>query len=344
MDTLGGGERYIFTFALGLIKNGYKVIIAWSSRDELDEAEKRFGLDLSKVEIDEEAYALCSQKSGYAERLQFTKNYDLIFWVSDGSLPFLFSKNNIIHLQVPFKKMGNNPVIINLKTVFVSKFVYNSNFTKEVHEKNLPKNKSFVLYPPIDVNGIKPGKKENIILSVGRFDSPSHSKRQDALIDAFKIFSKKNKDYQLILAGGLAGGEVVIKKLRSAAKGLNVKFVTNPDFSELKKLYSKAKFYWHAAGFDVDEKKNPEKVEHFGMTTVEAMASGAVPIVIGKGGQREILTPETGVLCYTLDDMAKETLDLAADSAKVTQMSKSAIERSKFFSVDNFYEKLKVLI
>ncbi|MBU4190339.1 MAG: glycosyltransferase, partial [Candidatus Thermoplasmatota archaeon] len=44
-----------------------------------------------------------------------------------------------------------------------------------------------------------------------------------------------------------------------------------------------------AAGFGVDEEKEPEKVEHFGITTVEAAAAGCVPVVIRKGGQPEIV-------------------------------------------------------
>ena len=344
IDTLGGGERYILTFALGLIKTGYSVVLAWPSKNELKSAELRFGLDLSKISIDEEAYGLCSQKSAYTERLQFTKDYDLIFWVSDGSLPFLFSKNNIIHFQVPFKKLGGNPTVNNLKNVFVKKFVYNSDFTRNVLEKSLPKDKGFVLYPPIDIAGFTPGKKENIILSVARFDSPSHGKRQDVLIEAFKKFSKKVKGYKLILAGGLKGDEVIMQKIVKMAKGLPVEFVVNPDFNELKKLYSKARFFWHAAGYEVNEQTDPDKVEHFGMTTVEAMASGCIPVVINKGGQKEIITPDSGILCESDTEIAKATTTLIENPKDQIKMSKSALERSKIFSTDNFYEKIKVLL
>lgn len=344
LDTLGGGERYVFSFALGLIKNGYSVVLAWPTRKELEAAEKRFGLDLSKVAIDEKAYELCSQKTAYTERLSFTKEYDLIFWVSDGSLPFLFSKNNLIHLQVPFKKMGGNSTITSLKTVFIKKFVYNSDFTRNVLEKHLQKDKGFVLYPPIDTDSFRPGKKENLILSVARFDSPSHSKRQDVLIEAFRILSKGNKDYKLILAGGLMGEEIIIQKLKTAAVGLNIEFIINPDFSELKKLYAQAKFFWHAAGYEINEQTDPEKVEHFGMATVEAMASGAVPIVIAKGGQKEIITIGTGYLCQDAPEIAAKTTDLIQDPSTLKNMSKAAIERSKAFSISGFDKKLVSLL
>ncbi len=344
LNTLGGGERYVYSFALGLIENGYQVVLAWPSRKELDEAQVRFGLDLSQITIDEEAYKLCSQKTAYTERLSFTKEYDLIFWVSDGSLPFLFSKNNLIHLQVPFKKIGGNATITNLKTVFINKFVYNSDFTRNVLEKHLQPDKGIVLYPPIDIDSFTPGKKENIILSVARFDSPSHGKRQDVLIDAFRILSEKTKGYQLILAGGLVGDEVVIQKLRNLAKGLKVEFVINPDFSELKSLYAKSKFFWHAAGYEINEQTDPEKVEHFGMTTVEAMASGAVPVVIAKGGQKEIVVHGTGFLCADPVEMAEKTEELINDPKTLAAMSAAAINRSKAFSIAEFNQKLATLL
>lgn len=344
LDTLGGGERYVFSFALGLIANGYSVVLAWPTRKELMAAEQRFGLDLSQITIDPDAHVLCSQKTAYTERLSFTKAYDLIFWVSDGSLPFLFSKNNLIHLQVPFKKIGGNSTITNLKTVFIKKFVYNSQFTRNVLEKHLQKDKGFILYPPIDTENFVPGKKENLILSVARFDSPSHSKRQDVLVEAFRLLSKTTNDYKLILAGGFMGDEQVLKKLKKSAEGLNVEFIFNPDFNSLKELYSRAKFFWHAAGYEINEQTDPEKVEHFGMATVEAMASGAIPVVIAKGGQKEIVTPGTGYLCEDAAEIAGQTLALIDRPEVIKNISTAAIERSKTFSISEFNKKLVSLL
>ncbi len=344
LDTLGGGERYALTFALGLLKEGYLVEIAWPSKKQLDDAEKRFGLDLSTLSINPRAYHLCQHKTSILQRFLFTSQYDLIFWISDGSLPFLFSKNNLIHFQVPFKNIGGSPLVNSLKTNFVNKFVYNSKFTKNVHEKHFPREKSFVLYPPIDIDSFSPLKKENLILSVARFDSPSHSKRQDVLIEAFKKLIEKVKGYKLILLGGLMGDEEVISKLRDQAKGLPVEFVINPEFSLLKNYYSKSKFFWHAAGFGINEKEDPEKVEHFGITTVEAMSSGDVPIVIAKGGQKEIITPDTGVLCTLPEDISQATFRLITDTVAYKKMAAKALRRARVFSTALFYKKIKNIL
>ena len=62
---------------------------------------------------------------------------------------------------------------------------------------------------------------------------------------------------------------------------------------ELLDLYSRASLFWHAAGYGQDERRHPERLEHFGITTVEAMAHGAVPLVYPAGGPAEVV--EDGV-------------------------------------------------
>jgi hypothetical protein len=58
LDTLGGGERYSLTFALGLLSQGYLVEVAWKDSGTIRAAEDRFGLDLSKIKINKKAYDL----------------------------------------------------------------------------------------------------------------------------------------------------------------------------------------------------------------------------------------------------------------------------------------------
>lgn len=344
LDTLGGGERYVLTFALSLAALGFEVDLAWRNQKDLDEAENRFGLDLSGVKINPHAYDTCSNRSSLIDRFEFTNKYDLIFWVSDGSLPFLFGKNNLVHFQVPFTSIGGNPIINRLKLSFINKLVFNSQFTRMVINKSLPDSKDFVLYPPIDTDQFIGGKKENIILSVARLTSPSHSKRQDVLIDTFNDLSSRIKGYRLILAGGHKGDSQILDDLKNRAKGLSVDIIPNPTFNELKQLYSKAKYFWHAAGFQIDEAKEPEKVEHFGMTTVEAMSAGCVPIVIAKGGQKEIVTKESGLLVDSISELAQQTEKLIKDPKLTESLSQSAIKRSRLYSIASFKENINSLI
>ena len=345
LDTLGGGERYTLTVAKVLMNSGYQVSLAWPSQKILESAAFRFGLDLKNITADLGAFELFRSRGKLLKKIEITKGYDLVFFLSDGSIPFLFSKNNILHFQVPFKKIINPRNLNFIKFRLIKKFVYNSKFTQGVLEKSLPK-KGVVIYPPIDTDGFRPAKKkENIILAVGRFDSPSHAKRQDILIEGFKELVKETKDdYKLILAGGLRGGDRELLGLKARAKNLPVEFKVSPSFKELASLYSKAKIFWHAAGFDIDELKDPDKVEHFGMTTVEAMAAGCVPIVCNKGGQKEIITPDTGLLWNTIPELVDHTLRVVESPDMAKAMANKAIERAKEFNLKAFEEKLKKII
>jgi len=94
----------------------------------------------------------------------------------------------------------------------INKIVCNSKFTKNVIDKEYKVN-SVVIYPPIDIVSFKPLKKENIILSVGRFTDLLHNKRQDVLVDAFKKMLKDGlENWQLIIVGGDGEGKSFVSK------------------------------------------------------------------------------------------------------------------------------------
>src|SRR5690606_18511751 len=55
------------------------------------------------------------------------------------------------------------------------------------------------------------------------------------------------------------------------------------------KLLATSGIYIHACGYGIDQTRNPELAEHYGISVVEAMAAGCVPFVIPKGGPGEIV-------------------------------------------------------
>lgn len=344
LDTLGGGERYVLSFAGTLADFGFDVHLAWPDPDILREAGNRFGQEYSKITTSKSAFISCTQKQSLFKKYLFQKDFDLIFWVSDGSLPFLFGKNNLLHLQVPFSNLGNKDLLFFLKKIFISKFVCNSIFTKNVYSGHLPERKLSVLYPPVDTAKMKEDKKEKWIISVARFDSPLHQKRQDVLIGAFKLLHQKISGYKLLLLGGSMSNNAILK-LEKKAKGLPVKFVINPSFAKLRKYYSKSQFFWHAAGFEIDEKKNPEAVEHFGITTVEAMSSGCVPVVIKKGGQKEIVSHGlNGFLCDDMSQLAEYTYSLINNPKTLYKVKTQAKIDSTVYSLENFKKSVEQLV
>lgn len=344
LDALGGGERYVLSFGNVLLDAGFSVDIAWNNPDTLKEAGKRFGQDYSRLNVSQEAYQNSYGKPSIYQKYKFQKKYDLIFWVSDGSFPFLFGKKNFLHLQVPFTNLGKNGYLMFLKKMFISRYICNSAFTKNTFASNIPSKKLIVLYPPVDTKKMSANKKEKWIISVARFDSPLHHKRQDVLIDAFRKLYQKHPDYKLLLAGG-SKNESTITDLIKKAKGLPVEFILNPKFTILHDLYSKSRFFWHAAGFEIDETKNPEKVEHFGITTVEAMSASCIPVVIKKGGQKEIINHgSNGYLCTDTNELVRYTSELIGNPKKRLKIKKQARKNAVEFSLENFKKNVKRIL
>ena len=343
LDTLGGGERYLMTVALSLLENDFKVDVFWDNKTDKKRLEERLGINLEQVNFVNNIF----KKISFLDKNKSLAKYDLIFYLSDGSLPFLLGKKNIIHFQVPFHNVNGKSLANKIKFSRINKVVCNSFFTKGFIDKEFGIN-STVVYPPVDISSFKPLKKENIIINVGRFTDLLHNKRQDVLVESFKRLLKENsktKDWKLILAGGAEEGKELVIHLKKMSNGYPIEIITNPRFDYLKQLYGQAKFFWTAAGFGFNESREPEKMEHFGITTVEAMAAGCVPVVINKGGQKEIVREgENGLLWEKETELIAKTLSLMGNEKEWQELSKEAQKRSQDFSEKVFFQKIKEII
>jgi glycosyltransferase involved in cell wall biosynthesis len=327
-DTLGGGERYTAGVIAAFHEAGYEVTVAWKDQLLSDMLRARFDLS-TPFHVDNQGYLDLTQGS-FIQKIRYQRQFDAVFWVSDGSLPLLVTKKNILHFQVPFST-HNARFSDTIKRLFYTHVVCNSRFTQSVISSTYHLTSS-VLYPPCST--IQPGKKEPLILGVGRFDTSLHGKRQDILIDAFKRLSLSG--WKLVLAGGCLQTSIV-DKLQTSIQGSSISLVCNPSWSELEQLYSSASLFWHAAGFEVNDTLNPEKVEHFGIATVEAMSAGAVPLVYDAGGQREVVThAENGFRWHTIDELIAQTRQLIDTPELMQQISLNARQASSQFTTEHF--------
>jgi glycosyltransferase involved in cell wall biosynthesis len=224
----------------------------------------------------------------------------------------------------------------------------NSEFTKKWIKKYWNRN-SFVLPPPVDVEHFKPMPKRNQILSVGRFFAGSHNKKHLVMIAAFKhLVDHGLTGWELHLAGGTTPGithDAYLQRVYAEARGYPIVIHTDVPFDELVRLYGESAIYWHASGFGEDENRKPIKFEHFGITTVEAMASGCVPVVIGKGGQPEIVKHgRNGFLWYTIGELKALTRQLIADASLRQRLASAAVNDSRRYDRAHFHARLRELL
>jgi glycosyltransferase involved in cell wall biosynthesis len=187
-----------------------------------------------------------------------------------------------------------------------------------------------VLAPPVPryEQASKDGRRKlGAILSVGRFTPVGHSKRQDLMIEAFRslIAARSDSDLELHLVGTVspdAESQAYFSRLRQAVGRLPVFFHLNASPEALGALYSACSLYWHATGYGQEETLFPERMEHFGISVVEAMSAGQIAIVCGVGGPAHTVTDgETGYHWLSKEHLVAQTitaLDLnAADDRRI---------------------------
>jgi L-malate glycosyltransferase len=204
-----------------------------------------------------------------------------------------------------------------------------------------------VIYPPVDTN-FDIEEKANLILSVGRFATEGHSKKQLEMLSVFKELTDDLREWGYFCVGSIEdseSGRAYFTKATSMAQQSGAHVEANVAHDRLKSLYQRSKIFWHAAGFGNDEELQPELSEHFGTVTVEAMAAGCVPVVINKGGQPEIVEHGvSGFLWNTLEELKEYTLRVARDEQLRVRMSDAARARAQVFSTENFVrEYLRLL-
>lgn len=346
LDDLGGGEKYMMSIASCLAKK-HEVSIFWDDKEDIYQLKKRFSLPLENIKITKNIF---SQHSSFIKRILQTKNYDAIIVLSDGSIPFTLSKKLLLHIQQPLGRINASSWKDKLKLKRITKIFYNSTFTSSFNQQRLQGVPSMIIYPPVEIFP-KKTKKENSILHVGRFRVKNVAvedyKKQVVMIKIFKkMVDQGLSNWRFVIAASVKKeDENRFSLLRESAKGYPIEFVINKTNDQLWEYYTKAKIYWHASGFGEDLKNHPEYAEHFGISTVEAMGAGAVPVVFNAGGQKEIITEgETGFLWDSIDECISKTKRVMENETLWKMLSDAAREHAKNFSKETFCQKIYEII
>jgi len=350
----GGGEKHMLTSAWYLSqKHDVEVLIPSDSGDEKTwraKYESLFDLDLSRVKF--MASPLADRTGNPLSTWNITHAYDAFLYLTDGSLFLSGAKRNILHIQIPYTFAKNQPLErLKLRSWNVKNA--NSAFTKTVIEKAWKTKIEYLHYPYVKIPQKAVAKKSQDIIAVGRFipsGHASHSKGQEVLIRAFAQAREHGqlKDSTLHLVGVIEPTQAAkdfVAELRDQAKGLPIKFWHDIPQTELERLYDSCSLFWHAAGWQIDDQQQPEKVEHFGMTTIEAMARGCVPIVLEKGGSKEILTDGVnGFFFGNEDDLREVSVKLITNLALLEKVQAAARTRALDFSLEKFCQTLDEMV
>lgn len=293
--TPGGGERYVLSLAIAARDSGYETYFCSPERYtkyRLHTVAFELGLDANNIGLLGE------------EQLE-KQDISLFIAMSNELSPAIKAKGkdkNIYHCQFPFPMSDwhKSNCLNNVSEYDV--VIVNSEFTAQAYKREA--SKYFVDIPPIEVISPPVDMIENIckpddgvirVLNVGRFIAGGHCKKQLELVKAFNLFStelaKKDIKAELTLMGSLSASEEdrnYLEQIRQLT-GNNVSIILNGSRQDIIKNYQNANFYWHGTGIGEDVTKKPHLFEHFGITPVEAMSAGCVPVVWHEGGPKEVL-------------------------------------------------------
>lgn len=185
--------------------------------------------------------------------------------------------------QKLIEKIGKIYDLMMINTIVLT----NSYFSKRAIEKLYGSAvKPIVIYPPVDVekfrtNALHSNERENLILVISRF---SPDKQLENVVDICRILVNDLKlNANMVLVGNIAAGDDrYLEMLRRLTQkhGLNDNLVIEVDasFDRLLELMRKSKVYLH-----------PFAGEPFGISTVEAMSAGLIPVVPDEGGYTEFV-------------------------------------------------------
>lgn len=354
----GGGQKFNCKIIEYLSKT-YDVDILTLFPINIKEIEKAYNVDFSRVKKIIILYKKSKINPSFLHLItsnrvsKISKDYDFFFNAEAQETVRPKAKYNLMYCHF-FEQKWYRPsknFIDFFKLIFVYIFksliknyakkynVYcNSNYTKYWLTKEW-KVDAKILYPPIDIPKKKRKriKKEDIILSTGRL---TPDKNYEFVIACFKKLYETNKNYRCVICG-IKYNDNYFNKLVRLSQGYPIKIMTNVSDKTLNDFYDKTKIFIQAKGLNVNEKKYPALVEHFGMAVAEAMAHGCIPIILNKGGYRE--TVESGKSGFLFNDKneAIEKLRLIINNEKLRKkMSKAAEKRAEKFSLKRMQKEI----
>lgn len=171
----------------------------------------------------------------------------------------------------------------------------------------------------------------NDIITIGVVSRLERIKGMDLVIPAFADLTSINNNIRLLIVGD--GSLLGLMKSQAASYNINdkIRFVGRKSPHELQQYYDM-----------IDIILMPSRSEGFGLTAIEGMARGCVPVVSNVGGLPEVVNFDN-LLLHTsedLNDMVLKIKDLIECPRRINELSEQSIGRAKDFSKERFNDCL----
>lgn len=332
----GGGIVYILAIANILKENGNNVTVFFKKSINLTELHRRYETkNLNIVTIKKNRIPLYSQ---LVFALKEWMNFDIVIQQSLASPRITFVKKSFVLCDFPMKKVVS--FIEKLRFWFWKNIIVNSEFTK-YWVKNNWKREAIVTYPPIEKRYNLNEEKNKDLVCIGRFNKGKRSKRQDLVIEVFKELIDRGFSSINLHLIGFVQDEEYIKKLKILSEGYPIYFYEICSIEKRNEILNNSTIFISACGYKINEREEPQYTEHYGISVVEAMAFGCIPIVIGKGGHKETVDHlKNGYHWETRKELLKYITMIIDDTQLRNELAKQAFMKSEQFSFTNLEKKL----
>jgi glycosyltransferase involved in cell wall biosynthesis len=208
----------------------------------------------------------------------------------------------------------------------INVIITNSENTRRRIKKYYDRNAS-VVYPPVDISKFRCDEYGDFWLSVNRIYP---EKRIDLQFEVFRELPEE----RLVVVGGYAEGDHASRYYAKLARDIppNVELRGEVPEEDLLSLYARCKGLICTA---VDE--------DFGLTPLEAMASGKPVVAVKEGGfQETIVHGQTGMLVNANRDELKRAVKEVASGPE--SYKDACIKRAKDFDSQIFLERIRRFI
>lgn len=164
-------------------------------------------------------------------------------------------------------------------------------------------------------------------ITIGVVSRLESIKGMDLVVPAFARVCSASDRVRLLVVGDGTLRQLMEESAKELGVQEKVEFVGRKGQDELEGYYDQ-----------MDILLMPSRSEGFGLTAIEGMARGVVPVVSDTGGLPEVVTPDTGLLHEreSVDDLAAKILELVSDEERLCRLSNGSIERAKLFTATTY--------
>lgn len=172
------------------------------------------------------------------------------------------------------------------------------------------------------------------MITVGVISRLEKIKGMDLVVPAFANAAANNPHLRLLVVGDGSQRKLMERQAADAGIADRVVFAGRQPQSALQDYYDR-----------IDILLMPSRSEGFGLTAIEGMARGCVPIVSNVGGLPEVVTPDCGLLHKSedIEDLADKILQLCHNPNDLKEYSLNSLQTAKSFSKEVDMEQIKQL-